>query len=52
MDRGKSPQQFGAVARGGQGSPHDLPDAQIVGCKRSIDALNQRRNDAVEALDN
>lgn len=30
----------------------DLPDAEIVGCKRSIDALNQRRNDAVEALDN
>lgn len=30
----------------------DIPDAELVGCKRSIDALNQRRNDAVEALDN
>lgn len=29
----------------------DVPDAEIVACKRSIDALNQQRNDAVEALD-
>jgi len=29
----------------------DVPDAEIVRCKRRIDALNQRRNDAVEALD-
>lgn len=29
----------------------DVPDGEIVQCKRRIDALNQRRNDAVEALD-
>jgi len=29
----------------------DVPDSEIVRCKRNIDALNQRRNDAVEALD-
>lgn len=29
----------------------DVPDAEIVRCKRAIDSLNQRRNDAVEALD-
>lgn len=29
----------------------DVADREIVRCKRSIDALNQRRNDAVEALD-
>ena len=29
----------------------DLPDAEIVAGKRRIDALNQRRNDAVEAFD-
>ncbi|MCK0508387.1 DUF4254 domain-containing protein [Aromatoleum anaerobium] len=29
----------------------DVPDGEIVRCKRNIDALNQRRNDAVEALD-
>ena len=29
----------------------DVSDAEIVRCKRSIDRWNQRRNDAVEALD-
>lgn len=29
----------------------DVADGEIVRCKRSIDGLNQRRNDAVEALD-
>ncbi|MBC7207084.1 MAG: DUF4254 domain-containing protein [Methyloversatilis sp.] len=29
----------------------DVPDAEIVRCKRSIDRFNQQRNDAVEALD-
>lgn len=29
----------------------DVPDAEIVRCKRSIDRCNQQRNDAVEALD-
>lgn len=29
----------------------DVPDAEIVRCKRSIDRYNQQRNDAVEALD-
>lgn len=29
----------------------DVPDTDIVRCKRSIDRFNQQRNDAVEALD-
>jgi hypothetical protein len=29
----------------------DVPDAEIVRCKRSIDRHNQARNDAVEAMD-
>lgn len=29
----------------------DVPDAEIVRCKRSIDRYNQQRNDAVEAID-
>lgn len=29
----------------------DVPDAEIVRCKRAIDGYNQRRNDAVEMLD-
>lgn len=29
----------------------DLPDAELVACKRRIDAHNQRRNDATEAID-
>lgn len=29
----------------------DVADAEIVRCKRNIDGYNQRRNDAVEALD-
>lgn len=29
----------------------DVPDSEIVRCKRAIDAANQRRNDAVEAID-
>ncbi|WP_248281333.1 DUF4254 domain-containing protein [Azoarcus sp. TTM-91] len=29
----------------------DVADAEIVHCKRNIDRYNQRRNDAVEALD-
>ena len=29
----------------------DVADAEIVACKRNIDRHNQRRNDAVEALD-
>jgi hypothetical protein len=29
----------------------DVPDAEIVRCKRSIDRANQQRNDAVEAFD-
>ena len=29
----------------------DVPDAEIVRCKRSIDRHNQQRNDAVEAID-
>lgn len=29
----------------------EVPDAEIVRCKRAIDRLNQQRNDAVEALD-
>ncbi len=29
----------------------DVPDAVIVQCKRNIDQHNQRRNDAVEAID-
>lgn len=29
----------------------DMPDAEIVRCKRSIDRWNQQRNDAVEQID-
>ncbi len=34
-----------------QARRRDVPDAQIVRCKRAIDRLNQARNDAVERLD-
>lgn len=34
-----------------QARRRDLPDARIVESKRAIDRYNQRRNDAVEALD-
>ena len=34
-----------------QARRRDVPDAQIVRCKRAIDRLNQARNDAVEQVD-